>query len=758
MLRLYALDVFLTTDENLWAERSANFATAVRGGRWEGTYQSVHPGVVTMWIGALANSLPEIQPDAGPQFPPLTFHARRIIAFLTWLGIVAVGWLLWRTFDARTAWFAIVLLVFDPFFLALSRVHHLDALLTTFTTLAVVSLLAYQRTERQPYLLLSAIMGGLAVATKSPAAFLFPWALLVLSAATWRGWPHRRSRPATRVLQVALVWSVVAVGVTTVIWPAVWVDPFGTARRVLDGALGYAQSPHEFLEYFRGSVVDDPGPAFYPVAWLFRTTPAVLIGLAALVPGMRQRRLRAPVLVLLSFAVGYTVFMTLGAKKLERYILPAALVLDILAAVGWTVVVDWVVPVRRPIRPDLRRAVPVLVAVVLALSQLAMLWPTRPYYFAYYNPLVGGTSAAPQVLRVGYGEGLEKAAAYLNQQPQAEELRAATTHFAQFAPFFRGHTYDAGAVHPAVPDYYVLYRPHLQRELLPEIRNQFYPGKAPEAVVSCCGIDYAWIYANSFYAEPTAEVLQSIAGDGTAADAVIVTDIDAALERSYAGDVPFMAIAGPPRDDFVRSELASVTAGRDSLWLLTFPGPPGATRDVIAGNLQARADKAQVILEGGVRAVRYDLHADASFAFSGPEVRTEYHLGDNIRLLGYDPPQREVVAGEALTIRLYWQTDDAIQDDYTVFTHLIGPGGELYGQQDSMPQGGGQPTHTWAAGETIVDEYRIEVASDAPPGDYVLAVGMYSLADLRRLPVTDAAGQAVPDDRIVIDGLAVSAR
>jgi hypothetical protein len=759
VLRLHALDVFLATDENFWAERSTNFAAAVREGRWEATYQSVHPGVVTMWIGALADSLKQggREPSIGPQFPQLTYQARRIIAFLTWLGVLAVGWLLSRTLDSRTAWFAIALLAFDPFYLALSRIHHVDALLATFSALAVVSLLAYQRTARQRYLLLSAVMGGLALATKSPAAFLFPWALLVLGVAAWSGSGRGQSRPAARALKAALIWSVVAGGVISIIWPAVWVDPLGTARRVVDGALGYAQSPHERLEFMWGSVVDDPGSAFYPVVWLFRTTPAVLVGLGALAVGVRRRALRGPVLVLLSFALGYIAFMTLAAKKLERYILPTVVVLDILAAVGWAAVLDWwLTPARRRMRAGARQALPALVAVGLALSQLVLLWPTRPYYFAYYDPLVGGARRAPQVLRVGYGEGLEKAAAYLNRQPHPERLRAATTHFAQFEPFFRGRAYDAGGVNLAVPDYYVLYLPHVQRRLLPEVVNSLYNVEEPEEVVGCCSIDYAWIYANSFYAAPTAQVLQLIEADSGADDAVIVTDVDAALQRNYAGDVPFVAIPSPPRDDFVRSKLARLTAGRDRVWLLTFPGPPGDTRDVIAHHVQARADEAQIILREGVRAVRYDLDPGKTFAYSGPEVRSEYHLGGNIRLLGYDLPESEVVTGESLTFRLYWQADGPIQDDYTVFTHLVGPDGRMYGQQDSMPQGGGRPTHTWSAGERIVDQYRIEVAPDAPTGEYAIAVGMYTLADMRRMPATDEVGQPVPDDRILIDGLHVS--
>ena len=42
-----------------------------------------------------------------------------------------------------------------------------------------------------------------------------------------------------------------------------------------------------------------------------------------------------------------------------------------------------------------------------------------PYYFTYYNPLAGGSMTAPEVLLVGWGEGLDTAAGWLKQQPDA---------------------------------------------------------------------------------------------------------------------------------------------------------------------------------------------------------------------------------------------------------------------------------------------------------------------------------------------------
>jgi hypothetical protein len=49
-----------------------------------------------------------------------------------------------------------------------------------------------------------------------------------------------------------------------------------------------------------------------------------------------------------------------------------------------------------------------------------------------------------------------------------------------------------------------------------------------------------------------------------------------------------------------------------------------------------------------------------------------------------------------------------------------------------------------------VDEVTLSVAAGAPAGAYHVAVGMYDAASGGRLPVTDASGQPVPDDQVVL--------
>jgi len=132
-------------------------------------------------------------------------------------------------------------------------------------------------------------------------------------------------------------------------------------------------------------------------------------------------------------------------------------------------------------------------------------------------------------------------------------------------------------------------------------------------------------------------------------------------------------------------------------------------------------------------------------------------LGDQVRFLGYDIDSATVEAGQPLTVTLYWQALLTMDVDYTVFTHLLGPGNEVLGQEDSQPRSGTYPTTHWQPGEVIADTYSFLVGPDTRPGAYPLEVGMYRLETETRLSVVGADGQRVPDDRILLEEVTITA-
>lgn len=139
-----------------------------------------------------------------------------------------------------------------------------------------------------------------------------------------------------------------------------------------------------------------------------------------------------------------------------------------------------------------------------------------------------------------------------------------------------------------------------------------------------------------------------------------------------------------------------------------------------------------------------------------PAHRTTYTLGDAIALTGYDleggHPLAAGEAGAGWRLTLYWASLAPLERDYTVFVHLIGPGGVLMAQADGPPAGGDYPTSLWAPGETIADQ-RIIPTESLPPGAYDLRVGMYLLETGERLPAFDAGGARLPADAIPLTTL-----
>jgi uncharacterized membrane protein len=124
-------------------------------------------------------------------------------------------------------------------------------------------------------------------------------------------------------------------------------------------------------------------------------------------------------------------------------------------------------------------------------------------------------------------------------------------------------------------------------------------------------------------------------------------------------------------------------------------------------------------------------------------------LGGEVRLLGYDmAPIACDLAACSLELVLYWQAEQAMNADYTVFVHVV-ESGRIWGQRDAPPDGGAYPTRRWAAGEVVADPVRVSLPLDVPAGPLQVVVGMYRPDTGQRLPVLDARGQPV-DDKIML--------
>ena len=131
-----------------------------------------------------------------------------------------------------------------------------------------------------------------------------------------------------------------------------------------------------------------------------------------------------------------------------------------------------------------------------------------------------------------------------------------------------------------------------------------------------------------------------------------------------------------------------------------------------------------------------------------------FTLGDRIALVGYDLDRTALRPGETLHLTLFWQALAPVEQSYTVFTHVLGPGNNLWAQDDGLPLEGTRPTNAWPVGEVICDTYELTLKPETPAGAYEVEIGMYLRETLQRLEAVGPQGR-LPDDRIMLGRIRV---
>ena len=515
LLSLYprAINVggYLTTDEGNWMGRTALFTRALVQGDPAGTYQSGHPGVMTMWLSLIGMGseralglVDYVRPDGlekAPGYLETLRLARWPFVVTSSLAVVIIALLAWRLFGLGPGLLTGVLLGLDPFFLAHSVVIHVDGNVTTWMSVCLLAALIYYRAAGgRRYLALSGVAAGLAFLSKAPSAFLPMFIPLVaLGSFVYReregAAAPSRSRSgvgawAVGLLADASIWGLLALAVAMVLWPAFRGDPFGTLRQMIDYTETVGGSDHE--NFFLGQPVGDPGPLYYLVALAFRMTPVAMLGLVLLAfglfsPGMRAPHgWRAPVAFLVAYCVLFIAMMSLPPKKFDRYLLPIFPAVEVLVAVGL-----WV-GLKRVLGGRAGRLLPGVLLVV-GLAQIVPAALVYPYYLAYYNPALGGGPAARKAIVVGWGEGLDLVTDYLNSKPDAERLTLAGFYPRVMNAQFKGSILSDKQYDAAMADYIVLYVNAVQRDLANRLRSVT-RGKKSELVVRINGIDYARVF------------------------------------------------------------------------------------------------------------------------------------------------------------------------------------------------------------------------------------------------------------------------
>jgi len=508
--RLDGIGLFLTADEKNWVGRGSEFLSAVREFRFNDTLQTTHPGIPTLWVAGLSNAL-----TSRLLGQPFTFDAIRafvrsgqiFFAVLNSLLVLALFVAARLILPTSLALLASLVMALDPFLIGHSKIVHVDALLAGLTALSLIIFLGAERRAWPPRLLFaSAVIAALAVLTKLPALILIPLALAVLFVSPAKG------RPAERGQRIRLFaqWLTFLVVSALLLWPGLlWVpDPVGNIKIVKRDLEVAVSTPHHRTDAYSVSF------GHYPKALLSRTTIPTLLGsiiavlLLLLRPSVLSRfrrespvrvhsplltpAVRRPLTFLVLFVTAFILLMTVGAKKGDRYILPVFPVIDLLAAWGTAAAVHALRP-----RWAIHRAA-ALAGVLLLPPLLVEVVRLGPYTLAHYNPLFPPNFSQ----ELGWGEGLDQVAEFLNGQNDGDRVSAASWYPEELGALVRRpvlHLNGHGEVHVG---YVVLYRNmfgrppgHPAREFL----ETYYAQQTPAFTAVVNGLPYAWVYRRSAF-------------------------------------------------------------------------------------------------------------------------------------------------------------------------------------------------------------------------------------------------------------------
>ncbi|MEM7028333.1 MAG: glycosyltransferase family 39 protein [Chloroflexota bacterium] len=727
-LRTTNLIHFITADEHNWVYRSTLFLNALLARDWASTETWLTPGVTTTWLGSIslqvyyqlnADTIAQPLPDWLTTFSKnkidldILYLMRWSVALFSALMTGVIYGLARQIWTWPVALLGSLILVTEPHLLAVSRIIGHDVLVTNLMIASLFSFLIAAQLNgkgshaiRFRWIIISGIFAGLAILSKAVALFLGPF--VIVFALIDIGQKHRRIQDW---LWPLLMWGGVLCGTFILVWPAAWLNPIGLSWALVENAfLSSAGLEDPDIQPFWA--VPDLGIGYYLVNGAFKISPALMIGGILMILHLWQYRrnfsrtqlftTRSAFLWLCIFAIGFTLMMTLGVKKSPRYILPIYPAIVFIAAGGWLSL--------------LKRFKPVFVIMALAVISLGITLQYAPYYYTYLNPLLGGSLTGPQIVRIGWGEGLDNLARWLNNQPDINTHHLGVRYTATIYPFFEG---EISSPVSEELDYVAFYIKQSQSGYpTPEIL-QYFGTKTPLHEVIVNGVNYAQVYEGPAMVPIDIEATETSPSDLPLA--YRPSTIYAPIGENFTIDLLWPATDHNNADltginirleNDAHSGMLSTTGFRredaSGIWVSqhTFDLP----LDLPRGIYQLWFNDSQI---GQIKARR--LHLPHDFQ------TVSLDLNNQVRLTGFKSEQHD----QHLRIDLAWQGWPKANNDYTAFIQVLNAQGERVAGVDVAPEWG---FTNLDRKEIRLVSYSIPLSETMQPGSYSLLVGLYYFA------------------------------
>ena len=390
--RIYSVGSDISNSDAVrWHRRSLNFLEAVKTGDLKSTYQHYQPGVTLMILNAPLNQLVssyqrhilKITPgtlENADFYPTIHGLSKAQITLALSCLLLFQFFLIKGLFGTKTASIYILLISAEPYLIGIDRWFHLTSLETYLSFTALLSLLYWKESKKDLFLYISSVVFCLAVLSKLTSLILVPVLGLIIFSVCLKD---------KKVIPF-LKYTLVFIFSFFILFPAMWVSPLYVLNKLYSAVFNAVSTNPRFAGFIKWF--------YYPIVVGFRLSPFTLIFF--LLSALKKKIHTSKSLWIgLGFLV-YLVFLTLSAKKIDRYSL---------------VFFPYVILFGSLFLSSLSKKSAVILMSMGLLFSLVTYLVYVPVNSAYYSPLFGGSPAA---LKVGVyensGEYFARTAEYLN--------------------------------------------------------------------------------------------------------------------------------------------------------------------------------------------------------------------------------------------------------------------------------------------------------------------------------------------------------
>jgi hypothetical protein len=387
-------DDIVNPDGTLWHYRSEQFVSGIKQGQLEKTYQNYHPGTTLMWISGISievfKQMSGIKSYSSENFLTFDLVAKLSVIFVQLILSIFIIFLFSKLVGFYKSFLTVSIFTFEPWFLANSRLYHLDVLLTL---LIFISIIFAYINMKEPSIKNSVLTGffvSLSFLTKSVALGLLIFVTFCTSVYLFKVGKKDKIFSSVGSIFLSFIFF------TLLLLPALWVNPkYCVSTMISETKKAGIERGHSQIMF--GKETNNGGVFFYPLVVLLKVSPFTIIGSLLgfyyfISRKIKDKKFSEFSVYLLIFVVGYLIGMTVPSKKIDRYILVIFPFLAYSSVVGYKSLFENLKNESQ--KTIFKITVPLMLVVFWVIPYFTLF----PWYFVYTSPLFGSPCNANKII------------------------------------------------------------------------------------------------------------------------------------------------------------------------------------------------------------------------------------------------------------------------------------------------------------------------------------------------------------------------